>query len=93
MITSCYVLMNELPGANFPGKSAMGKYTRVIKNTRVVHLLFQLSDSVANVWPGHMGQVHPFTQYLAVWILDQVQLVLLFLPGCQVGAVLERCIH
>ncbi len=22
MITSCYVLMNELPGANFPGKSA-----------------------------------------------------------------------
>ncbi len=23
MITSCYVLMNELPGANFPGKSAI----------------------------------------------------------------------
>ncbi len=25
MITSCYVLMNELPGANFPGKSALSR--------------------------------------------------------------------
>ncbi len=57
MITSCYVLMNELPGANFPGKSANPKCIKCVKLHRFSRVgsggtssLFNPSDESVKCW-------------------------------------------